>query len=363
MLWSPADGVIRVTGDVLVPAGESLLVEAGTLVMLDAGARITVEGTLLAEGTEMEPIFLFAADSGDAATWAQIEIRGSGNASLVETLVSGGGDTPTLGHCCGPAIHVDGGTLTMTRSVLTNSIGKGLYASDAAVTLRDTQFAHLKMGAEFSSGVTRIADSHFFDFAGDDDSDGLYFRLGGDATVDTTVVAHGDDDGIDTLVSSPILRKVVVHDIADKCVSINGGNAEILDSLLVRCDIGVAIKDRVSEADTRPTIAGTTIAHNTTHGISIANVTASAVVRPDFDRIVVWGSPDSLTTEYSLDDITLDYSSLEHLVTTPGEGNISSDPEFISANSYEYRPNPDSATMRAGPSGEAIGWTGWWQPR
>ena len=58
MVLAAASGPWHVTGDFVIPAGVTLTIQAGTTVFFDAGTGITVNGRLVAEGTEYERIRL-----------------------------------------------------------------------------------------------------------------------------------------------------------------------------------------------------------------------------------------------------------------------------------------------------------------
>ena len=69
------NGIVRVTGDLTVPANHVLTIEPGTLILLDGvpqkpqvqlATRIIVAGTLNAQGTDEQPI-TFTATNTDRA--------------------------------------------------------------------------------------------------------------------------------------------------------------------------------------------------------------------------------------------------------------------------------------------------------
>jgi hypothetical protein len=66
-VWTKAGSPYRVTCNVVVPGGRTLRIEPGTIVMLNPGCSIFVLGTLLAEGTEAEPIFFASSAQGSSS--------------------------------------------------------------------------------------------------------------------------------------------------------------------------------------------------------------------------------------------------------------------------------------------------------
>jgi len=66
-LWTSASSPYVVTCDVVVPDGSTLALEPGTIVLLDPGCSIFVQGSLLAEGTEAEPIIFAPHDSASTS--------------------------------------------------------------------------------------------------------------------------------------------------------------------------------------------------------------------------------------------------------------------------------------------------------
>lgn len=75
-LWSAAQGPYRVTSDVTVPEGVTLVIQPGTTVYFASGARLIVNGRLLAEGTDTQRI-RFTRMPGASTTWGGLRINGS----------------------------------------------------------------------------------------------------------------------------------------------------------------------------------------------------------------------------------------------------------------------------------------------
>src|SRR5689334_14007558 len=76
--WSPSNGVYVVSGNLVVPQGTTLSIEPGTIVKFTSGGSLSVQGSLVAHGTEAEKIYF--------TSWADDSLGGDTN-----------GDGPTDG--------------------------------------------------------------------------------------------------------------------------------------------------------------------------------------------------------------------------------------------------------------------------
>lgn len=70
--WTAADGPYQLAGNVTVPVGVTLTIQPGTTVFFDAAASLTVNGRIVAEGTQYQQI-RFASTPG-AAVWSGLQI-------------------------------------------------------------------------------------------------------------------------------------------------------------------------------------------------------------------------------------------------------------------------------------------------
>ena len=168
MTWT-ADHTYVISGDVPINAGTTLTIQPGVMVRFAADASLTVNGTLVADGTETQPIRLvadtpesvwnrvqFADSSTDAATDAEGVYSGGSILRHVVLQASRGGvqcsgaspylaflTSATAGIRCTPGVatlwvqdnvlsggvYVTGGTLNVRRNILS---GQGIVATGAA---------------------------------------------------------------------------------------------------------------------------------------------------------------------------------------------------------------------------------------
>ena len=71
-VWAPAGGPYRIAGDLTVPFGITLTLLPGTSVYFEPNTKMVVQGRLIAEGTELQPI-RFTRTPGAAGNWLGIQ--------------------------------------------------------------------------------------------------------------------------------------------------------------------------------------------------------------------------------------------------------------------------------------------------
>ena len=342
--WS---GRVRVEGDVVVPAGQTLVIEPGTHVRLDAGVGLQVLGDLQAEGGD-DPITLLASDPSMPFG----HIRASGSVRLGAVFVSGGGagawTHAEFRHCCIPMLWVDDGSLTVTGSTFFDSpSAKGILTENTDVVIRDTIFSGLGFGTEHFTEpphTVLIEDCAYREMRGIDDDDGMYFWRLGDAVVRRTTISGVDDDGVDIESATPRLEDVLIEDAADKCVSVTNEGPTVVNAFFQRCRVGVKVDG--TEAASR--FERVTMIDLLEEGVRLSDREGSqpdAIIRPVFDRVILGPVPTPLLTDYDPLDATFSDSVLPAELGTSGTGNLVAVPDL---EGYEPREGSAAASLGAG---------------
>lgn len=150
--WTLAGSPYRVTGDVTVPAGQTLTVEPGVVVKFNWGAiDLIVNGTLSAVGNAGARIY-FTSDRDDSVGG---DTNGDGNTlpypdlwgCLRFTATSGGGaldyaEVRYGGWSTDGGIWIEGGQVSVTNSVLRDIAGSGIRVQNSNPTLTDNEYAN-----------------------------------------------------------------------------------------------------------------------------------------------------------------------------------------------------------------------------
>jgi hypothetical protein len=149
-VWDDPDIVYRLSGDVTVPVGRKLTIAPGQIVKARAfnGDDLIVNGTLVADGTAAQPI-IFTSDRDDSAggdtnnngptdgnngDWNSLQFMGgsTGNVlNFVEVRFAGAGSLASV---------VSAAPLTLTNSLIRNSITAGLRIATSNPTLTNNGF-------------------------------------------------------------------------------------------------------------------------------------------------------------------------------------------------------------------------------
>lgn len=402
LTWS---GAVQLSGLVIVPPGETLTIEAGTNVLLEPGALLQVDGDLTADATDANPIAIFGTDTTN--TWSQIHHRGVDSTYLYRNvLIRGGGNHEDewtyrrWKHCCPPILYFEAGDVTMERVVIGDSPNKSLMISDGTIVMRECAVNRVAMGPEFELPSTELEDLWITEIRGIDDNDGIYFwKVGqccgvptdvctaacGEPYPESVVTARGlviadvDDDGVDTQFSydflgpathpaSPDLRDVIIYGIADKGMSLAGGNTVVTNALIfANGNLGVKTDDnnplREDHPDVSTILRNTTIVDNPNHGVFVGVQGASMFSDGSHITVsilddILWDNGTQVETVFREQEITIQRSVNPSPIGSVSSDNLTSDPRFIDPQRLEYRLNPRSPAATLAEDGGPAGFRG-----
>jgi len=364
LVWGPNENIRISEHWTEVPFGETLTILPGTLVMVDSigaledGTMINVYGKLQAAGDVENPIHIFSTE-GPAAmihtvegslsnidAWRGISLWGSETSTMDWLILTGAGNGPIISHPRPPVISAfDNANFTIQDSVFVDSTGMMFQTpSPGNFVIRRSLVSRTGIGAEFlSSGNTTLIEDSWFTGIGRGptepvrfDGDGIHLDgFGSTQTVRRTIVADIGDDAIDHSNSNFTIQDAIIHDSADKGVSMTAGQADFHNLLMFNTGSGIRGTANVE----RSTIAS---------GAPLA--TPLRVVDSIF-------YPSSIGTCFAGADI--DYTLVGNGGDLGcGDGNLSVDPLFSSPGTCDFSLQAGSPAATAGQAGGEIGFAG-----
>jgi hypothetical protein len=198
---------IRISSDITIPAGDTLLIEEGSIIVIDETVDINNFGFINITGSAENPVVItcFKPDG----FWGGFLSKGSDNGIEISYSIicqSGYHTTPAYqwGHAQRQALfYLEGSVFKITKSFLTDHIGQVFYSTDAVIQIDSILVQRAKTGGQLNTSQVFINHSIFTDFPDDsyifkdNDNDALYISHC-DATVRNSTFMFAKDDGIDS---------------------------------------------------------------------------------------------------------------------------------------------------------------------
>jgi len=356
-VWTPGDGIIHVTDDVTLPAGNTLRIYPDTLILLDPKKSINVRGTIECLGTVEHPVLFAAADPENP--WGQIHHDHTSTRSIYKgTFFTGGGDSLGAGHTGrGPVIRVSDAEIEFDYCNFMDNYGKGLYASHGDLTFKHCLFSRSAMGMEVVDVNIAIDRCYFVEMpmGGDvGDNDPLYLHGRGNMSVTNSIFAIGGDDGIDTLSSTPVIENCIIHGFLDKGISVYWGAPRISNCLIFDNDYGISAKGDPTEVYVdRTSIVRNRVSVQSRDKYGVPD----AVIQYYVTNSILWDHDWAVQTDYPIEDISITYCDVQGGEPFPGDGNITDDPLFVDPDANNFRLDGDSPCRGAGKDGVDMGFT------
>jgi hypothetical protein len=387
--WGPAAGSYRLVSPLTVPDGRTLTIAPGTTIYLDPGLGITVQGQLLADGTETHPI-RFARPPGETRPWAALYFDHTGPVAQRLTFVrlegAGAGGTATirsvnavleLEHLSwssvgGPCLVLENSSLTLLNSVLPDLEGHDLIRCVGLPAEGHARIAGNWFGqttgnhdvVRFTGGNRPGPIVEFLDNTFTGAADDVLVLESTDAHIEGNLFAHVHQD-------SP--RDDAAHAIATGRVPDNPYTSElvVVRNLFFDCDHALLLREGASAL----------FANNTVVGIRTGGVTGATASVLDFGaatpadaagreahlegNIVAELGGNPLVTNFNPAVSSLEVTrTLVEGTNWPGVGNLNADPRFVNADpeSRSWRTlwddlalRPGSPALGTGPNGRDMG--------
>jgi len=369
LVWKAAQGPYRIKGEMTIPAGTTLTIEPGTSVFFDSGARLSVQGRLVAEGTEYRPIW-FTRTPQTQGTWKGIQFSETQADNRIRWAVLEYGRTQdgmigldhstllvehvTFDHTDLWRVRTEGSSLVVRGSTFTDIFDAnqppttdnlsehiwGAISAGGRLLIERNTFGRVKGhndcidvdGPSRPDGVIEIRDNTFLG-GGDDALD-----LQGDAHIEGNLFMGFQKDPYNTIAGN------------SNVISAGGGK----DYVVVRNvfhNVGhlAQIKDGAFM-----TLVNNTVVQVTDSALyfELPGHTQSAGRGARGDGCIFWqvAGPIFDQTE-RVSQLTVDRSVLPKAWHGLGSDNIEADPRFVDPTNADWHLLPDSVAKGTGPWG------------
>jgi hypothetical protein len=273
---------------VTVPTGRVLTVLPGTIVLMKAGASIVVEGQLLAEGTQKQPILF--THCGDGTTWKQIMFVEAADSNFVHCTfeyADSEGEHQDY-YLPGPrnyheaiialACHLNFESCTFQKMPDDSADAEGdamaiisddpNHPGEASARVAGCQFLSIGQGVHERYSYVCVEDCYFTGKRGDNDDvdlwgestpaplirNNLFLNPKHDdminptrcsATITGNVIMGSDDHGIVLRdKGSPVVMNNLIVDCANGGIAVeNSCTATLINNTIVNCGRGVRLFD------------------------------------------------------------------------------------------------------------------------
>ena len=152
-IWTTADGPYHVTGTITIPAGHILTIEPGASIFLDASGSFTVNGQLVAQGTEYQRI-RFTRPPGTTSSWHGFTFTNAHQPNVIAYADIEYGDG---GSQC---ISLHGSQVLVDWSTFYNMKSKYFDVWEPQLTIRHSSFGNLG-GTYFCTAEHLLSDGWF----------------------------------------------------------------------------------------------------------------------------------------------------------------------------------------------------------
>lgn len=258
-LWTKGN-TYRVTGDIIVPTGETLTLEEGVEVKFDGYYSMIVNGTLLANGSTNNYVkFTSNKTNPTNKDWNQIVINSTGISKIDYCIIEYGKvkNDDNFG-----ILNVNG-NLTLTNSIIRNSEQSAVSIRNAAtLTAKNNKIYNCAYGfSVFNTGIIAIENNEIFNHS----VIGINIHIGSALSVYKNNIIHDCAyQGIQVQGTYKIERNIVFN--SGTGIFVTYGMPTIVNNTIFFNRYGIGIYDNESVV-TKPIINSNIITDNLYYGI------------------------------------------------------------------------------------------------
>ena len=300
------DSPFTATGNISVPAGDTLTIEPGVVINFNGGVNFTLDGTLIARGTSTDSIrFTSSNASPNLGDWGGILFSSTG-----------------------------GGTL---KYLVVEYASTGISVSNSDLSIRNSSFRSNINGIDCLNGSSPLIDSNQFQNHGNtaircNDASPTISKnkIFNNVAVSAAILCEN---------SHPQITENVIHDNDYRAIDcVSGSKPDIWQNTIVQNDFGITISDSSS-----PAIENNIIVSNSTIGIAVDGSEAVPTIKYNS----VWSNTAAnfFGTPAGVGDLNTTNSNGD-----PSDVffNISMDPVFVNISSNDFTLQVSSPGIDAG---------------
>ena len=337
-----------IINDLTVTEGITLTINDGVEIRMPDDGNIIINGQLVINGNEENPVRIIPNSSAGASRWGAMCFNNDTDTSTVSYLSINGastGNDPMIHHGSISSIN----SHIILDNILIENVEFPIYVEGGSISISNSSFT-----SEFicdyinvKGGNAIIEDCVFYgQDAADTDAIDLDNVVGGIIRNNHIYDFIGSNsDGIDIGENSEgiIISSNLIYHSGDKGISIGQESTASIDkNLIIGCDSGIAIKDNAEVI-----IENNTFFYNDT-SISCfeKNEGEGGGIAEVINNIFSYNISTSIySDELSVIDVKYSLSDSELL---DGEGNLFSDPLFISQTIYNLELDSSSPCVDSG---------------
>ena len=288
--WTKAESPYQVNGNITVTQGTTLEIEPGVTVEFWGYTGLTINGQLLAEGTQSDSI-VFTRQS-DYPYWGGLTFSAQGESESVVKYAS------IKNVSSNGVVIITAGTVTLSNNTISNNTGSGVYISSGTVTISNNTISnnagYYVGGVYIATGNITLSDNEISNNTASANYNYSYGGGGGIYIADGIITMEGNNilnntsnywgfyaakgtisltnNTIDDLNMSNVELKALQGNKFTKTVSFANS---ILSGNINNCTFNsIALSNNTGKLE----ISNNTISGNTSsQGISISNSTADII--------------------------------------------------------------------------------------
>jgi len=377
-ILSPENGPYLITGDVVIPAGATLYILPGTSIFFQQDTGITINGRLVADGSQYEQI-RFTRVPGTTATWDGLQLA---NTNLDNHLSWSVLEWGTAGTTNNGMLGISTSRVTIDHVYFDKTDRRRIRFNNASFVLKDSEFADIFPGATapttdnfsedvwgsgiLAGGEVRVENNVFGTTKGhndilDIDTNGLF---GPTFVIRNNLFKGGGDDALDMEGDAFIEGNTFFNFIKDQ-YNTGSGNSNILSAglghnytMIRNVVVGSEHVAQVKENSFLNFINNTVVGGAT----STAAIYFFRPAQPNswgkgayIDGNIFKDKPLILADYTNTTQITLNRSIVPAAYFVWGTGNTSEDPRFVDQANGNFALRAGSPAKGTGPNGLDMG--------